>query len=209
MQKSKDSAFALLELSAGVHGKLLCSSQNDTHAVKDEFELLEYKPLYYGTQNEILALERESNEDLSAINFGLAMHYMLEMICEFSLDKLENALDMTQNKFGYSLESGQLEDIQNRVTNLIKDEKFISLSRGECYKEKAIRYKNNLRYVDLLVKDEDGRWNVIDYKSSLAYSDEHVKQVKYYVRAIKEITGDEVDGYICYLLKNEIKTVKI
>ena len=209
VQKSKDSTFSLLKLNAGAYGSLVCSNNDESNSVKDEFKQLEYKSHYYGTQKEILALEKESNEDLSAINFGLAMHYMLEMMSEFSVDKLANAFDMTQNKFGYSLESGQLEDIEARVKNLIENEEFISLSSGECYKEKAIRYKNNLRYIDLLVKRKDGGWNVMDYKSSLAYSEHHVKQVRYYIRAIEEITGDAVDGYICYLLDNEIKIVKV
>jgi len=209
VQKSKDSTFTILELNAGVFGNLVCSNQSDSHSVKDAFKLLEYKPLYYGTQSDILALESESDEDLSAINFGLAMHYFLEMIGEFSPDKVSNALDMTQNKYGYSLESGQLEDIQKRVTNLIQNEKFTELTKGETYKEKAIRYKNNLRYIDLLIKREDGGWNVVDYKSSLSHSDKHLTQVQSYVYAIKEITGDEVDGYVCYLLENEIKIVKI
>jgi len=209
VQKSKDSTFSLLELNVGVYGNLVCTNQNDVNYAKDASEVLEYKSLYYGTQSEILALERDSDEDLSAINFGLAMHYMLEMLSEFSADKLVNALDMTQNKFGYSLETGQLEDIQNRVTNLIEDEEFMRLSGGECYREKAIRYKNNLRYIDLLVKREDGGWNVVDYKSSLTYSKHHVKQVRSYIHAIEEITADKVDGYICYLLESEIKIVKI
>ena len=176
---------------------------------KEELQTLEYKSLYYGTQSDILALEREDNEDLDAINFGLAMHYTLEMMSEFSLEKLTNASYMTLNKFGYSLEDKVLENIGHRVKNLINSEEFKKLSDGECYREKAIRYKNNLRYIDLLVKRSDGGWNVIDYKSSFAYSEHHLKQVRYYVRAIKDITGDEVDGYICYLLENEIKIVKI
>ena len=55
----------------------------------------------------------------------------------------------------------------------------------------------------------ENKWNIIDYKSSYAYSKHHLKQVRYYVNAVREITGDEVDGYICYLLANEIKLVKV
>jgi exodeoxyribonuclease V beta subunit len=43
----------------------------------------------------------------------------------------------------------------------------------------------------------------------MAYGEHHIKQVNYYVKAIKEITGDEVSGYICYLLEKEIKIVKV
>ena len=82
----------------------------------------------------------------------------------------------------------------------------------ESVLKKALRYKNNLRYIDLLVQKSEGlfsSWNVIDYKSSFAYSEHHLKQVRYYVKAIKEITGEDVDGYICYLLKEEVKFVKV
>jgi len=209
IQKSKDSTFSELELNAGRFGKLESIDDDKNSASKDELHSLEYKSFYYGTQSDILALEREGNEDLDAINFGLAMHYTLEMMSEFTLDKLTNASYMTLNKFGYSLEGKALDDIGSRVKNLINSDEFKKLSDGECYREKAIRYKNNLRYIDLLVKRSDGGWNVIDYKSSYAYSEHHLKQVRYYVRAIKEITGDEVDGYICYLLENDIKIVRI
>ena len=209
VEKSKDSTFSELELNAGKFGTLESSREDSNQTSKDELQALEYKSLYYGTQSDILALEREDNEDLDAINFGLAMHYTLEMMSEFSLEKLTNASYMTLNKFGYSLEDKALENIGHRVQNLINSEEFKKLSEGECYREKAIRYKNNLRYIDLLVKRSDGGWNVIDYKSSFAYSEHHLKQVRYYVRAIKEITGDEVDGYICYLLENEVKIVRV
>ena len=90
------------------------------------------------------------------------------------------------------------------------NKEFQSLSQGERYSEKAIRHNNNLRYIDLLVKSSiEDKWNIIDYKSSFAYSAHHLKQVRYYVNAVREITGEEVEGYICYLLKNEVKLVKV
>ena len=87
--------------------------------------------------------------------------------------------------------------------------KFEIVEDGESFKEKALRYKNNLRYIDLLVKQKSGVWNVVDYKSSMAYSEHHLKQVRYYVDAIKEITGDEVEGYLYYLLKDQIKIIQV
>jgi ATP-dependent exoDNAse (exonuclease V) beta subunit len=59
-----------------------------------------------------------------------------------------------------------------------------------------------------LVKN-GSKWSVIDYKSSISYQEENINQVNYYVKAIKEITGDEVHGYICYLKESDIKIVKI
>ena len=217
--KSKDSVFDILDLTVGNSGVLTCENKNSISTLHVESEPLEYKPLYYGTQSDILALEEDEHEDLKAINFGLAMHYMLEMLGEFKTQNILHAKDMMINKYGYILEDSEIEDISVRVSNLINSKEFISLVDGECYREKAIRYKNNLRYIDLLVQTDVKQdvlslfsnitWNVIDYKSSFTFSDHHLKQIRYYVKAIKEITGDEVNGYICYLLEKEIKIVKV
>ncbi|MDD2791216.1 MAG: RecB-like helicase [Sulfurimonas sp.] len=217
IMKPKDSMFDKLDLKLSSQGALVCkrvASQTQEH-----FEKLEYKALYYGMQSDLLELASEQEEDLGAINFGLALHYMLEMLGEFTIENIPYAKDIMLNKYGYTLEASEIEDIQNRVSMLLNSAEFMKLIHGECYREKAIKYKNNLRYIDLLVKrplQEDtlslfsfGMWNVIDYKSSMAYSEHHVKQVKYYTKAIKEITGDEVAGYICYLLKDQIKILKV
>jgi exodeoxyribonuclease V beta subunit len=144
---------------------------------------------------------------------------MLEMLGEFKVENIPHAKDMMLNKYGYILEVGEVEDIQNRVVMLLNSSEFMRLITGECYREKAIRYKDNLRYIDLLVKSVEKKdtlslfsadvWNVIDYKSSTTYAEHHSKQVKYYVKAVQEITADRVDGYICYLLKDKIKIIKI
>ncbi len=230
--KSKDSAFDILDLACGNSGSLNIAKRSDATIEKINKDSLDYKALYYGTQSDILALEETKEEDLKSINFGLAMHYMLEMLGSFSvyktitdlsvimkLPEFTHAKNMMINKYGYILEDTEIEDIQNRVSMLLNSAEFTALVDGDCYREKAIKHKNNLRYIDLLVNTQakqdalslfpSGMWNVIDYKSSMAYSKHHMKQVQYYVKAIEEITGDEVDGYICYLLEDEIKIVKI
>jgi exodeoxyribonuclease V beta subunit len=92
---------------------------------------------------------------------------------------------------------------------LLNDESFLRLTEGELFKEKALRYKNNLRYLDLLVKNGDGSYTVIDYKSAMNFSDKHLKQVRYYVNAVREITDAKVSGYICYILEDEIRVVQV
>ncbi len=207
IHKSKDSMFEVLSLEDGNWGVLRSCTQ--ANIAKPSFESLEYKELYYGTQSDILALENTQEEELQAINFGLALHYMLEMLDEFNHSSMFNAHNMMINKFGYRLEDSEIRDIQNRVKILLEHSEFLELIEGECYREKALRYKKNLRYIDLLVKSKSGIWNVIDYKSSFAFSEHHIKQVQYYVKAIGAITGEEVDGYICYLLEDEVKLVKV
>ncbi len=208
--KSKDSAFDILDLEVGSSGKLTLSFPSSSLGMDTVASpSLKYKDLYYGTQSDILKLEDSSDEDLKSINFGLALHYMLEMLGKFDIKSISNASDMMINRYGYSLDVDEIQDLQNRVSLLLQNQEFSTLTSGECYKEKAIRYKNNLRYIDLLVRSETGIWNVIDYKSSMNYQEHHIKQVNYYVKAIKEITGDEVKGYICYILKDEVKIVEI
>lgn len=213
--KSKDSMFDILDLAPNRYGKLTCKRDSGKNMQKPEFGHLEYKELYYGTQSDILAVEKEKEEDIKSINFGIAMHYMLEMLGEFTSvvpdakeQHIKSAKDMMINKYGHALEDEEIEDIQNRVKTLLNNDEFIHLVNGECYREKALRHKNNLKYIDLLVKSEN-KWIVIDYKSALSHSAEHLVQVNSYVNAIKEITGNEAIGYICYLLKDSIKINKL
>lgn len=216
--KTKESMFELIDLEQKSHG-ILEHIKEKKVLIDNNYEKLEYKALYYGTQSDILAQEEDKEEDLKSINFGLAMHYMLEMLFEFKIEDIPHAKDMMINKYGSILELDEIEDIEQRINFLVSSKDFLDLVDGECYKEKAIRYKNNLRYIDLLVNKTTQKknlldfsndcWNVIDYKSSFNYSKHHIKQVNFYVQAIKKITNDEVNGYICYLLADGIKLVKI
>jgi exodeoxyribonuclease V beta subunit len=205
--KSEKSDFDLLELEVGSYGELLCRPKEASE--KQKLSPLRYRELYYGTQSDILSLEKEGAQELQALNFGTAMHYSLEMLGSFTQQSIQNAKDMMCNKYGFLLEESEVTDITQRLHLLVANEEFKELVRGKCYKEKALRFKNSLRYIDLLVRHESGVYNVIDYKSSLSYAEEHFKQVQFYVNAIKEITQERVDGYICYLLENTIKIVKV
>jgi len=211
IKKSKKSQFDILDLVDAKYGELKCSNKS-TDFIADAKEMKqtpEYKDFYYGTQSDILEVENQSQEDLKAINFGLALHYALEMLASFTHEALDDAKDMMLNKYGDILDDDEVQDILSRISLLIEHKEFLDLLDGEIYKEKALRYKNNLRYVDLLIKRENNSWIVVDYKSSLSFSEHHLKQVRYYVKAIKEITGEEVEGFICYLLKDEVKLVKV
>ncbi|MBN2815499.1 MAG: RecB-like helicase [Campylobacterales bacterium] len=207
ISKSEKSDFALLELEEGSFGELCIEKKEQ---IKSEtYAPLSYKELYYGTQSEILGVERESAQELKALNFGTAMHYMLEMLESFSIESLVSAKDMMLNKYGFLLEDAEVEDIVHRVKLLIENKEFLSLIEGKCYKEKALHYKNSLRYIDLLVEEECGVWNIIDYKSSKSFADEHYKQVRAYVHAIQTITNQSAKGYLCYLLEKKVEIVPV
>ncbi|ADN09999.1 RecB-like helicase [Sulfurimonas autotrophica] len=207
IEKSKDSTFDLLDLQTGSFGELRSTCK--AKSVPQEHKKLSFENIYYGTQSDLLALESQEQEDLQAINFGIALHYTLEMMHEFTQEALQCAKNMMLNKYGFMLEESEIDDIVQRISRLVDSEEFLNLTQGTCYREKALRYKNNLRYLDLLVKKDDGKWCVIDYKSSLKYTQHHIKQVRYYIKAVQEITDEAVEGYICYILEDAIKTVKV
>lgn len=207
VKKSEKSFFDIVDLEPSSFGSL--QVQEVEQKPVQEFESLEFTDFYYGTQSDILALESEKEGDLKAINFGIAMHYMLEMMAAFDRESIESAKSMLLNKFGFTLEEQEVKDICNRVKMFVDSTELQKLTEGVCYREKALRYKNNLRYVDLLTENADGSFHVIDYKSSQAFSAYHVKQVRYYVKAIKEITQKEVRGFICYLLADKVKVVAV
>lgn len=201
VSKLKDSSFDILELKAQTLGERPSKKELDLGKQNRDEKAHEFSfaELYYGTQSDILKLEESEEDDLKAINFGLALHYMLEMMADFSLSSIEDAKHMMLNKYGYTLEGSEIQEIESRVLKLLQNERFILLLSDEIYKEQAIRYKNNLRYIDLLIKNRDGSYTVIDYKTSLSYSQNHQTQVKYYIEAIQEITKEKVNGYIVYL----------
>ncbi len=207
IKKSEKSSFDLLDLEVASYGEMKIIVKEKVEI--ERLQRIDYKELYYGTQSDILALENEVDGDLKAINFGIALHYMLEMMSVFEIDSLNNAKNMMLNKYGSRLESSEVEDICTRVELFVRNTEVIELLKGKLYKEKALRYKKQLRYIDLLVLRDDGSYIVIDYKSSLAYSEHHTKQVRAYVRAIKEISEKNVKGIICYLLSDEIKLVEV
>ena len=212
--KSKESMFDILELKKHLRGSLVCH-RADKKEEEKSVSPLEYTELYYGTQSDILSLEKVQDDDLRSINFGIALHYMLEMLCEFDVASIPDAKAMMINKYGDILDDEEIEDMQRRVEMLLASSEFLSLIDGECYREKAIRYKKNLKYIDLLVRENSKKgslfasWNIIDYKSSFSHHEEHISQVGSYVRAIKEITAEDAQGYICYLLKDSVKISKI
>jgi len=146
--KEERSDFDILELEQSVRGELLCrSGESDERVALKKFE---YKELYYGTQSDILALEKEESLDLGALHFGTALHYTLEMLGSFDASSIESAKDMMLNKYGFLLSEDDVQSIVARIEMLLQNSEFLALTQGECFREKALRFKNSLRYIDLL-----------------------------------------------------------
>lgn len=205
--KQKDSIFEKLEFSPKKYG-ILEVKDTKGKTKESEFLPLVYKRNCYGAQSDILKSTPQTKDDLKSINFGIALHYMLEMLSSFDISSVDEAKDMMINKYGYLLEYDEVEDIKTRVKMAVTNRDFLNLLSEKYYKEKAIKYRKNLNFIDLLVKDKD-KYRIIDYKSSQNYTHLHIEQVSYYKEALEAMGATDVEGYICYLLKDRVEIVKI
>ncbi|MDX9814743.1 MAG: RecB-like helicase [Sulfurimonadaceae bacterium] len=202
--KQKDSYFDTLELDEQICGELL--EKKDEAKESKIYEKLEFNEQFYGQQKLKVKEQGDDELDFKTLSFGLALHYVLESLSSFSLDELDSAISMMKNRFAHTLEEGDINDIKKRVTMLLQNSEFLTLVDGECFREKLIKKADELRYIDLLVKKDNG-YIVIDYKSSELFSHKHKEQVCEYVDVLKSYGLEVIGGYICYLLKDKI-TIK-
>ncbi len=207
LKKEKNSSFELLpKIQDQTKGELYID-QNNSYSEKNLREI-SYQPLHLGYQDK--QSEQDDNSNLKAKYFGLATHYCLELMGEFSLKFLENSLLLTQNKFQTFLEATEFEDIKKRITRLIENEYFQSLiTDAKLYKEKSIVFNGEHKIIDLLIQKED-QYIIIDYKTTTEQIKQHIAQVELYKNGIKQITQNkETNGYIVYLHKEIIDFVKV
>lgn len=203
--KSKNSWFDPLELVPVVQGKLEIKNQIVQIAAVPKAP--DFKGIEFGRQEEGIKPFKEATHDYAAVQFGLALHYTLEMMGDFDKSSLQSALESARNRYGAVLYSGAIEEIEKRVSHLIEDEVFKNLIQGVRYKEQMIRHKGNLGVIDLLIEQEKG-WIVIDYKSGREEEEKHSDQINRYREAIHLSTGKDVEGYLCYLLEEGVEWVK-
>ena len=203
--KTKNSWFDPLELTASERGILTIKRQKTKPALP--LKRLNFKALQFGAQEETLRSHKEATHDYAAVQFGIALHYTLEMMGDFTSVSLPMALESTRNRYGAVLYSGAMEEIAKRAEFLIHDETFQALAQGIWRKEQMIRHKGNLGVIDLLIQREKG-WVIIDYKSGREEEQKHREQVNRYCEAIHSSTGEETEGYLCYLLEDRVEWVK-
>lgn len=203
--KEKGSWFEPLELSAAESGALV---KKEARAKPEELQRpLIFRNKRFGRQGENVSAPKESTYDYAAVQFGLALHYTLEMMGSFSDQGLETALEAARNRYGAVLYPGAMEEISVRIRRLIQDSKFVALSEGEWRKEQMICYQGSINVIDLLVRRGE-EWIIIDYKSGREEEQKHRDQVGRYVEAIAALSGGKASGYLCYLLPDGIEWVR-
>ena len=204
--KSNHSAFEILELSTLERGEIAKSVEKE---VDKEAPMTVYVPQCYGSQEvQGVASEEEQSLEVGSIAFGIAQHYLLEMMDGFHEEALQRAFVALKNRFSSLLEEEALQSIYARAYGLIKNHAFLALIEGAVvYKEQPLMYQKERKQIDLLLEFQD-KIVVIDYKSSKKQSAKHHAQIRLYQEALFQIYNLPVEGYICYLQNEGAELVK-
>ncbi|WP_419671745.1 RecB-like helicase [Aliarcobacter butzleri] len=199
-KKEKSSVFDILNMNVCKIGKMI----NSSNLVKDieEKSIISYTPLNLGTQEKQITKEKELKENhLHSRYFGLATHYCLEMLNNFSFNDLKYTLNLARTRFSNYLSDKDFTDIENRLAHLINNDFFkFLITNSVLTSEQSLIYKEELKIIDLLIYKDD-TYYILDYKTTKEELDEeHKNQVLYYKEAIKEIfKTSNVKSYLVYL----------
>ncbi|ABV68286.1 ATP-dependent DNA helicase, UvrD/REP family [Aliarcobacter butzleri RM4018] len=199
-KKEKSSVFDILNMNVCKIGKII----NSSNLVKniEEKSMISYTPLNLGIQEKQIVKEKELKENhLHSRYFGLATHYCLEMLNNFSFNDLKYTLNLARTRFSNYLSDKDFVDIENRLTHLINNDFFkFLITNSVLTSEQSLIYKEELKIIDLLIYKDD-TYYILDYKTTKEELDEeHKNQVLYYKEAIKEIfKTSNVKSYLVYL----------
>jgi len=206
-KSDKSEANDYLDLKEFSFGKILPSKTEQKELKKDEKipEILKIE------RQEVEAREQKtSGKNLSAIYFGLAFHYLLEMSEKFDEISLEKAKNLMLNKFHKFLPPEVLEDAFARAKMLIREPKFIECIKDkEIYKEQPFKVKNELKQMDIFCFNER-EICVIDYKTTDKNIEENKKQVKEYKDALSKFyEKHSIIAVIFYALEGKISYIEV
>lgn len=199
-KKEKSSVFDILNMNVCKIGKMI----NSSNLVKniEEKSIISYTPLNLGIQEKQIVKEKELKENhLHSRYFGLATHYCLEMLNNFSFNDLKYTLNLARTRFSNYLNDKDFIDIENRLAHLINNDFFkFLITNSVLTSEQSLIYKEELKIIDLLIYKDD-TYYILDYKTTKEELDEeHKNQVLYYKEAIKEIfKTSNVKSYLVYL----------
>jgi len=208
-KKAESSAFDILNLKEYKIGNLV---QSQTLGEEKKLQKISYSPLNLGKQEQKITNEKniDENELLKARYFGLATHYVLEMMSDFSISSLLYSINLSKTRYSSYLDEFDFAKIEKIIKNLVENSFFQSLlENAKKTHEQALVYKEELKIVDLLLFKDDCFY-IIDYKTTKEILDEHKLQVQYYKKAIGDIfSSKNVKAYLFYLKESWLDIVEV
>ena len=205
-KKDKLSVFDLINCcDIKTIGKLYIPQNNKTQ--KKQAKQLEYSPLDLGLQEKQVETNTQDDINIKAKYFGIATHYCLEMMGEFTKKSLSLAIGMAKNRYSDILNDDDFKDIFSRILKLLDNKTFKDIiSNGKIMKEQALIFNEQIKIIDLLIK-KDNQYIICDYKTTTALRDEHISQVTHYKKAVSNITKTPTTAYLVYLQKEKTEIV--
>lgn len=209
LKKEKNSVFEKLNFENCVMGEIKKSNKKEN---KDLYvEKINYIPLSLGKQDKQIKEDEEySEEHLFSKYYGLATHYCLEMMNEFTQEKLAYALRLSFAKYNNYLNENDFKDIYKSLMLLIENKIFQDiLKESRVLNEQAILYEGNLKIIDLLLC-KNNTYYIYDYKTTNQESYKHIEQVSYYKKAIENIFNTKnVIANLIYIKKDKVLIKKV
>ena len=208
-KKQKSSVFDILNLSKIKIGDLVASSNVSKNY--DTVKKVSYQPLDLGIQEMQISKQKDTNEQRLYSNyFGIATHFCLEMMDNFTTKSLENSLLLVKNSYSNYLNNEDFYKIEKRIKALIENEEFkFFIENSTFISEQSIMYNDEVKIIDLLIQKDDCYY-IFDYKTTKQASKEHEKQVREYKKAIKNIFDTQQDySYVIYLKNESVDIIKI
>jgi exodeoxyribonuclease V beta subunit len=201
LRNEKNSEFDILNIDNQEIGELVFKFTTPKEQQEITPYHIEQKP--YGMQDDFLKkeslLEYKAN-DYESIEFGKAVHFMLENLKEFDISSIDSAYAITKNRYGYLIGT-KLQLVKEIVQNCIQDDKFKELTCGKIYKEIPFYYKDSIGVIDALIEHDD-KLIIIDYKtSSKSSANIYHKQLNLYKEAISNIYQKDTIAYLCFVGK--------
>lgn len=206
--KEKSSEFNLLQLEEFNIGEV---SVKQSEEKSKELTKMQEGFVSYGAQKQEKIDEEDKGEnDIFAIEYGLALHYCLEMMRSFDSHSLEHAFKLVQNRYYHILGKSTLMSIKQRVQRLIEDKTFQEILKNpkRVLKEQPLIYKEQRKQIDLLIEKDD-EVIIVDYKSSIRSNEKHLIQVSTYKQALENIYDLPIRAYLCYLKEDSTEFLSL
>ena len=203
-KKEKSSVFDILSMKALKQGQIIQSTNTSINYEKKE--KVEYIPMNLGLQEKQITKEKDSDDNkLHSKYFGIATHFCLEMMNNFTSSDLDYCINLAKTRYSNYLNEGDFINIKNRIKILLENKLFNELTTDAKFiSEQALVYNGEIKIIDLLLYKEE-KYYIFDYKTTKEKSQEHITQVTFYKKAIKEISkSEDVYAYLVYLKENEV-----
>ncbi len=185
IKKDKNSSFDDLSLKPIKIGNLKAKAPQPIPTPPKPIEIT---IIDYGRQNPKESEEKEFKaDDLVAIYFGNAVHYIFET----------ESFEASRNRYGLYCDIDRAIEIAQKG---MKNSRYRELCSGEMLKEVGFVKNGNIGVIDLLIK-RDSECTIIDYKTATPHDMRgYIKQINGYKEAISTIYPEcRVKGYLYFL----------